>query len=406
MSFLSHVLSLLLAVYLLASGPVLVVATDVQDQTLGIDSSDILFTSGWTTVSNTAGTFEQTDGEAEEIEIFLPVGTVALSYVGFKQTGGALYVVCLDCGSSGQQLVQVNASDPKASSSTPVSLFSFSGLDPTTSHNLQVVNSADPAFGDTSTLTFKELVATVNTIASTSSSAATTSATTSSSSTSRTTSSSSSSDVSTSTTLSQSTSSIVSTSTTSTSSSASSSSSSTSTASAGSLSRSGLSTGTIVAAAVSSAAAVLLLLVLAIFLLYRARNRQFRTDSDSESIASASGLTRQISAPSIVVVPFEAAPSAAVSAYAPPGSATAAAFRPGASGSVRRRSYKTGPAAAGMAAGSALRDDDASSTSSVPARPRNPYEGVVRPDVPIDYPGHSPKGPGTPGTGRQRGMFR
>ncbi|KAH9834207.1 uncharacterized protein C8Q71DRAFT_873864 [Rhodofomes roseus] len=91
-----------------------------------------------------------------------------------------------------------------------------------------------------------------------------------------------------------------------------------------------------------------LLLVLAIFLLYCARNWQFRPDSDSESIASASGLTRQISVP-----------SAAVSAYALPGSTTAAAFsRPGVSGSVRRRLYKTGPATPGMTAGSALRDDD------------------------------------------------
>ncbi|KAH9831942.1 uncharacterized protein C8Q71DRAFT_742743 [Rhodofomes roseus] len=189
-----------------------------------------------------------------------------------------------------------------------------------------------------------------------------------------------------STILSQSTSSIVSTSTTSTSSSASSSSLSTGTASAGSLSRSGLSTCTIVITAVSSAAAVLLLLVLAIFLLYCARNRQFRTDSDSESIAFTSRLTRQISTPSIIVVPFEVVPSAAsVSMYALPGSAMAAAFsRPGASGSVRRRSYQTGLATPGMTAGSAPRDDNTSSTSSVPTWFCNPYEG------PRDYRDWSP----------------
>ncbi|TFY53273.1 hypothetical protein EVJ58_g9538, partial [Rhodofomes roseus] len=171
-----------------------------------------------------------------------------------------------------------------------------------------------------------------------------------------------------STILSQSTSSIVSTSTTSTSSSASSSSLSTGTASAGSLSRSGLSTCTIVITAVSSAAAVLLLLVLAIFLLYCARNRQFRTDYDSESIVFTSRLTRQISTPFIVVVPFEVVPSAAsVSMYALPGSAMAAAFsRPG------------------MTAGSAPRDDNTSSTSSVPTWFCNPYEG------PRDYRDWSP----------------
>lgn len=48
------------------------------------------------------------------------VGTVSLSYVGFKQTGGALYAVCLDCGTSGQQIQQINASDPMADASTAV----------------------------------------------------------------------------------------------------------------------------------------------------------------------------------------------------------------------------------------------------------------------------------------------
>ena len=43
-----------------------------------------------------------------------------------------------------------------------VVLFSFSGLDSSTSHTLQVVNGADPAFDNTSTLTFKEVDAFVD----------------------------------------------------------------------------------------------------------------------------------------------------------------------------------------------------------------------------------------------------
>ena len=45
-----------------------------------------------------------------------------------------------------------------------VVLFSFSGLDSSTSHTLQVVNGADPAFDNTSTLTFKEVDAFVDVI--------------------------------------------------------------------------------------------------------------------------------------------------------------------------------------------------------------------------------------------------
>lgn len=181
--------------------------------------------------------------------------------------------------------------------------------------------------------------------------------------------------------------------------------SSTATASSASLSSSGLSTGTIVAAAVSSAAAVLLLFALAIFLLYRARNRQLRPDS--ESVASSTGLTRQISAPSVVAVPFEVSPAAAASSYTRPGSrsATAATFNwPSLTNNVRRRSYLTGSVRGMAAATAAQTDGDASSTSSVPARPRNPYEGVVRPDLPLDYPGHMPGSPRecTPGTSPSR----
>lgn len=69
MTFLNHTLSLFVLVWL-ALAPVLVVATD---QTFGIDNnSAVLFSSGWSTVSNAAGTFRETTGEANEVEIFLP----------------------------------------------------------------------------------------------------------------------------------------------------------------------------------------------------------------------------------------------------------------------------------------------------------------------------------------------
>ena len=72
MSFLNHALPLLVLVWL-ALAPVLpALATDLQDQTFGIDSSAVLFSTGWSTVSNAAGTFRETTGKANEVEIFLP----------------------------------------------------------------------------------------------------------------------------------------------------------------------------------------------------------------------------------------------------------------------------------------------------------------------------------------------
>ncbi|KAI0732242.1 hypothetical protein C8Q72DRAFT_882300 [Fomitopsis betulina] len=410
MTFLNHTHSLLVLVWL-AFAPVLVVATGLQDQTFGINNSAVLFSTGWSTVSNAAGTFRETTGKANEVEIFLPAGTVTVFYVGFKQTGGALYAVCLDCGTSGQLVRQINASDPMADTS-PAVLFSYSGLNPSTSHTLQVVNGVDAAFDNTSTLTFKEVVTFVNVTSTSLSSTATTSSVSSKATSSSTTSShttSSASSIASSTNVSTSTTSHPSSASATTATTAAVSpplvsittssipASSTATTTSGSLSRSGLSTGTIIAAVVSSVAAVLLLFALAIFLLYRARNRQLR--ADSESIASGMGLTRQISAPSIVAVPFE---------VPPPRSATAAIFnRSSMANNVRRRSYLTDSARGMAAAAAAIQTDgDASSMSSVPARPRNPYEGVVRPDLPIDYPGHMPNSPRTPGSGRQRGMYR
>lgn len=80
MSFLHHALFVFVLVWL-APAPVLpVVATDLQDQTFGIDSTAVLFSTGWSTVSNAAGTFRETTGKANEVEIFLPGARQSFSH--------------------------------------------------------------------------------------------------------------------------------------------------------------------------------------------------------------------------------------------------------------------------------------------------------------------------------------
>ena len=82
MSFLNHALYLFAIVLAwLALAPVLpVVATNLQEQTFGIDSSAVRFSTGWSTVSNAAGTFSETTGKANEVEIFLPGAPHSLSH--------------------------------------------------------------------------------------------------------------------------------------------------------------------------------------------------------------------------------------------------------------------------------------------------------------------------------------
>lgn len=84
MTFLNHTHSLLVLVWL-AFAPVLVVATGLQDQTFGINNSAVLFSTGWSTVSNAAGTFRETTGKANEVEIFLPGALDPFSHLVLRE---------------------------------------------------------------------------------------------------------------------------------------------------------------------------------------------------------------------------------------------------------------------------------------------------------------------------------
>ncbi|KZT06806.1 uncharacterized protein LAESUDRAFT_137769 [Laetiporus sulphureus 93-53] len=397
----------------------------LRNVTVGVADPSVTFSAGWSVALYAGQEIAFADGLGDEVAAELPVGAVAVHYVGLKRSGGALYAACLDCDVSGDvQFEEVDATDRNGDDSTPVILFSFTELDNTVAHELQVVNLEDPAFGDTSQITFQSLIITVqeddnntstasssttsdssttitsasisttssvvlttvqssslSTVSTTLSTAATVTSTSSDALTSTTsastasqaamtvssttslqsTSSASSSSVSsitesvsstetgsattntasTSATASSTSSSDTSTTSSSISSTTSTSSTSTSSSNSSSLTTTAaLSTRTIVAVAVGSGIGILILLSILVLFLVRARRQQSQSDTESNR---GLRLIREISAPSLL-------------------SSSNVPIRP-------RSSY-------------IVPDRDA------PARPKNPYKGRVRSNVPIDQPSH------------------
>ncbi|KII93346.1 hypothetical protein PLICRDRAFT_35544 [Plicaturopsis crispa FD-325 SS-3] len=130
-----------------------------------IDDKDpsLTFTPGWRLVSSssaTGGTFAAVDELEGAVDASLPNGATAVSYVGFKQSKGAMYGACIDCEVGRQSsFISIDAHDPTTDDEQlPTTLFTFTDLDPTISHSLTVFNLPDPRFDETGQLTFDSLV--------------------------------------------------------------------------------------------------------------------------------------------------------------------------------------------------------------------------------------------------------
>ncbi|OBZ78782.1 hypothetical protein A0H81_00605 [Grifola frondosa] len=107
--------------------------------------------------------FAFANGEDDEVVATLPANATAVFYQGFRVSGGALYLACLNCIAGGEQrFLEVDAHDPTDNGTQPPTvLFSFTGLDPTVAHDLSVFNLEDDRFDHTSQITFDALVVTV-----------------------------------------------------------------------------------------------------------------------------------------------------------------------------------------------------------------------------------------------------
>lgn len=195
MSFLLHIRFLLFISVLF---PFSSAAGVLRNLTVGLADPLIAFSPGWSTALYAGNQFVFADGLGDEIVAVLPGASyllrvtrcanswsrlahaVAVHYVGFRQSGGALYAACLDCQTANAtHFIWVDASDPCEDNVpvcdislnyrpnynpeyTPQSiLFTFTGLDPGVLHTLEVVNLEDPAFGFTSQITFHSLIVTL-----------------------------------------------------------------------------------------------------------------------------------------------------------------------------------------------------------------------------------------------------
>ncbi|OSX67709.1 hypothetical protein POSPLADRAFT_1072508 [Postia placenta MAD-698-R-SB12] len=133
----------------------------LRNYTIGLADPFVTFSTGWNTATYAKGEYVFADRLGDRVLALLPANTVAVHYVGLKQDAGALYAACLNCHTAdGSRFMLVDASE-RCEEPTTAILFSFSGLDPTQLHSLEVVNLEDPIFGFTSQITFGSFIVTV-----------------------------------------------------------------------------------------------------------------------------------------------------------------------------------------------------------------------------------------------------
>jgi len=124
------------------------------------------FSPDWTTTKANGNEVAVADAIGSELQVDQIVNATAIYFVGLKSGVGSTFAVCLDCQpvrSPTRQFKIIDAYDPAipdAQSSSPVTLFSMTGLDPTVPHSLRVVNLWDPKFGDFSRIAFDKLIVT------------------------------------------------------------------------------------------------------------------------------------------------------------------------------------------------------------------------------------------------------
>lgn len=131
-------------------------------QAISFNSSLIQYSSNnWDRVSSSSQSFTSSDVIGASLGITLPNGTIGLDYVGLPRSSGAAYAVCIDCDLVNDtkgiwSLVNGNQPDLiNQDEATPVVLFTVVALDPTVIHTITVTNIPDTRFNNTSQITFQ-----------------------------------------------------------------------------------------------------------------------------------------------------------------------------------------------------------------------------------------------------------
>ncbi|EJC98697.1 uncharacterized protein FOMMEDRAFT_23510, partial [Fomitiporia mediterranea MF3/22] len=137
----------------------------LKNITIDDTDSSLKYSQGWNrSVSSPAfgGSFQSTDRIGEVVSFSLPANAVALYYIGFKQSSGALYEACLDCSTKNSNNVDViDGHTDGRPSSEPTLLYQKTNLDPSVRHSLALLNVPDSRFGNTSTITVDAFLVTV-----------------------------------------------------------------------------------------------------------------------------------------------------------------------------------------------------------------------------------------------------
>ncbi|THH10535.1 hypothetical protein EW145_g1249 [Phellinidium pouzarii] len=137
----------------------------LKNVTIDDNDSSLKYSQGWNrSMSSLAigGSFHIANHVGDLVSFSLPANAVAIYYVGYQQSAGALYEACLDCSTQGTGNANVIDAFNNASRSTaPTLLYEDTNLDPSVLHTFALSNLADARFRNTSTITLDAFIVTV-----------------------------------------------------------------------------------------------------------------------------------------------------------------------------------------------------------------------------------------------------
>ncbi|KLO10116.1 hypothetical protein SCHPADRAFT_999784 [Schizopora paradoxa] len=136
----------------------------LRNVTIDDSASSLVYSQGWTKSSSSnafGGGFSTTSTVGDIVQFFLPANAVAIYYNGFKQTGGGVCGVCLDCDAKGSGNLQTIDSHSATDDIAPTTLFSKMDIDPNTTHSFSLVNFPDGNFGNKGTITVDSFIVTI-----------------------------------------------------------------------------------------------------------------------------------------------------------------------------------------------------------------------------------------------------
>lgn len=139
-------------------------STVLRNITIDDSDSSLVYSQGWTKSSSSnafGGGFSTTSQVGDIVQFFLPENAVAIYYNGFKQPGGGICGVCLDCDAKGSGNLQTIDVHSTSNDGAPTTLFSKMEIDPSVKHSFSLLNFPDSRFGGNGTTTVDSFIVTI-----------------------------------------------------------------------------------------------------------------------------------------------------------------------------------------------------------------------------------------------------